>query len=226
MFSPSAVPRPDFVFSYLYGKSSRSRLWITRAILTRILTFYQAMPTWLDFMLVFGVQDTARELRFGGFRKFECLDTPSDPSDCEQDEKHFELCYNLKGVTLKNTDETCLENKDWVIRPASIYLQFEVVTGAAVWMVTKGGLDLKERFIALSDTDSPQISFKDANHCLRSSLTTHIMFCQWAIEDWHGYIRWLEEIVEKQVCLTFRFRGLPNLSAEFYGHLELALAGC
>lgn len=171
-------------------------------MLTQILTVYQVMPAYLEFMFVFGAQSGSRDLRFSGFR--ESLDL-QDPGVCPnmpgRSGKQFQLCYNLKGVTLHRSDPDNIKLDAWSVRQAAIYHQFDVVYGMSVWIVTKGRLDLQQRFKSLTGPDArpEDSSFDDAYQCFTSSLAAHLMYCQWSTEDWREYLRWLEDVVDLEV---------------------------
>lgn len=171
-------------------------------MLCKMLTSYNVMPGYLDFMFVFGAQSDARDLRFSGFR--ESLDlTGSDmrPSMLGGGGRRFQLCYNLKGVSLHKSNDENIKLSAWTVRQAAIYHQFNVVEGNSLWIVTKGRLDLQQRFKSLTGPDAHpgDSSFNDAAQCFASSLAAHLMYCQWSTEDWREYLRWLEDVVDREV---------------------------
>lgn len=202
-------------YRYIYGRSSRDQLRITRNMLAQIFTYHQVMPAYLDFMFIFGAQCDARDLRFSGFRKQNMLKNPLNTKKCQSSNipelgrsgQQFQLCYNLKGVTLKTNSGEDRNSKDseWSIRQASIHHQFDVVYGTTLWIVTKGGLDIQKRFEKLTGPDGriDDKSFGDTYACFRSSLAAHLMFCHWSTEDWRWYIAWMEVITEKEVFLFY-----------------------
>ncbi|KAK4166335.1 hypothetical protein QBC43DRAFT_206382 [Cladorrhinum sp. PSN259] len=187
---------PKSRFIYIYGSSSRHRLQITRSMLAMILSFHQVMPEYLDFIMLFGNQVTARDMRFSGFRRQEALKKPP-PSlvlgDLGRSGQQFELVYNLKGVTKVDSDE-------WRIRNAAFYHRYDIVTGRTLWIVTKGGLDIYQRYQELTSPHGrpEDMAFGTPEECFASSLSPHVLFFRWSSEDWRGYIRWLEESVEKE----------------------------
>lgn len=160
------------------------------------------MPAYLDFMFVFGAQSDARDLRFSGFR--ESLDLAGSdvhPSMLGGNGRRYQLCYNLKGVSLHKSNDDNIKLSAWTVRQAAIYHQFDVVHGNSVWIVTKGRLDLQQRFKSLTGPDarSEDKSFDDADQSFSSSLAAHLMYCQWSTEDWREYLRWLEDVVDQEV---------------------------
>ncbi|KAI1775400.1 hypothetical protein F4818DRAFT_416492 [Hypoxylon cercidicola] len=198
---------PKCRFVCIYGMHSRSKLKLTRAMLVDILTFHQVMPDFLDFLYVFGQKSEPLDLQFSGFREQVVLSNP--PGDLVQpglgrSGKHYQICYNLKGVALSEENKEDIMENMWSIRQAAFHHQFDVVNGNALWIVIKGNLEIQQRFKALTDRNArPQDkSFGNAEDCFRSSLSAHLLYCHWAIEDWRWYIRWLERVVDKQHIMS------------------------
>lgn len=209
---------------YIHAEHSRDQLRITRSMLAQILTYYQVMPAYLDFMFVFGAQSDLRDLRFSGFREQTMIKHPArGPTMPRRSGRQFQLCYNLKGVTLNKSTVEPVKPSEWSIRQAAILHQFDVVHGTTLWIVTKGRLDVYERFKELTGRDGriEDKSFADMYECFRSSLAAHLMYCHWSTEDWRWYIRWLENQFEMQVrpvkpIATALFADVP---LEFHGYL-------
>jgi hypothetical protein len=194
-------------------------------MLTQIFTFHQVMPAYLDFVSVFGRQEEPRDLHFGGFREAMTISKSFGkqwmPS---RSGRQYQICFNLKGVTRKentlNLDNEASENLtssgmadtgnysgeteyEWSIRQAAFYHQFDIVNGTTLWIVTKGGLDIQQLFKDLTSKQAPLEgnSFDTPSECFQSSLVVHLMYCHWSLEDWRGYLRWLEDIVDQEVRL-------------------------
>ncbi|KAK1849034.1 hypothetical protein CCHR01_08372, partial [Colletotrichum chrysophilum] len=93
---------------------------------------------------------------------------------------------------------------EYSIRPAAFYHGFDVEGGNALWIVTKGGLDIQDRFKELTGKDArpEDKSFGDTQECFRSSLSAHLMFCHWSTEDWRGYIKWLEYVIDMETKMA------------------------
>jgi hypothetical protein len=122
--------------------------------------------------------------------------------------KLFQLCYNLKGVQLKLKSNENIKLDEWSIRDAAFYHQFDVEYGNALWITTKGGRDLLERYEELiGPSGRPEDkSFCDPESCFRSTFATHLLYCHWSTEDWRWYICWLEKVVDQEVSIYFRRR--------------------
>jgi len=173
-------------------------------MLAQILTFHQVMPEFLDFFASFGLQTSAREVRFSGFRQQVSLKPQATSFAIDalgRSGRQYQVAYNLKGVTLKNYDPDNIERAEWSIRTAAFYHQFDVVQGRSVWIVIKGGQDVYEKYKELTGREArpEDKSFGTDDECFVSSLSPHLLFCRWSTEDWRGYIRWFEEAVDQEV---------------------------
>jgi hypothetical protein len=194
----------NVLIRYLYGQSSRSELKITRQMLSIILTYHQVMPAYLDFVFAFGAQSDPRDLRFSGFQEQTMLKSPQPGigiPELGRSGRQFQLCYNLKGVTLKKSDPENFKLDDWSIRQAAIHHQFDIVHGTTLWIVTKGNKDLQQRFKELTGTDGrpEDKSFSTVESCFRASLSAHLLYSHWSTEGWRWYIAWLEKVIESEV---------------------------
>ncbi|KAF4932675.1 putative serine/threonine-protein kinase MPS1-like protein [Colletotrichum fructicola] len=161
------------------------------------------MPGFLDFLLTFGLQSDQRGISFSSFREQYALKrsyTKFGISSLGRSGRQYQICYNLKGVTKKSADKEDSINSEFSIRPAVFYHSFDVVGGNSVWIIAKGGTDIYQRFKELTGQDArpEDRSFGSPKECFRSSLSTHLMLCHWSTEDWKGYLKWLEYVVDEQ----------------------------
>lgn len=176
------------------------------------------MPVYLDFMLVFGGQTDARDPRFSGFREQVRLKPPANghtAPELGRSGKLFQLCYNLKGVQFKKASDENIKLDQWSIRDAAIYHQFDVEYGTTLWIVTKGGTDILDRFKELiGPTDRQEaMTFDDSIACFRSTLVTHLLYCHWSTEDWRWYIVWLERVIEQEVSTHTQLHEQTDIEA-------------
>ncbi|KAI4624880.1 uncharacterized protein J4E87_005361 [Alternaria ethzedia] len=162
-------------------------------------------------MLIFGAQINAKDPRFFGFREQIRLKNPRNDHIAPKlgrSGKMFQLCFNLKGVgLLTNNSGDDAEPSDGSIRTVSIYHRFDVEHGTSLWIVTKGGRDLLDRYKEITGPDAPEDArcFSDAAACFRASLSVHLMFCHWSTEDWQGYISWLENHLDYRSDLAYHY---------------------
>ena len=194
--------------SFFYADHSLYPLKISRRMLVRILSYYQVMPSYLDYLLVFGIHTHAREKRFSGFSAQIQFDHRPDLAvEClARSGRQFQLCYNLKSVA-KWTEPGQLDpsNYGWSVRQGAFHHQLDVDKGNALWIVTRAGLDLKRRVEDMTGKTgrSEDRQFQTPEECLRSSLAVHLLFCYWASENWRTYFQWLEDTMDDEVSSTY-----------------------
>lgn len=201
-----ADPKCRLIF--FWGPDDQAHLNVTKDIVTKILTYHQVMPVYIDFMSVFGECTQERDLRFSGFREQNFMaENRSGLSipGLRRSGKQFQLCYNLKCVSLHVENKEELGKNEWRVRQAAVHHQFDVLEGTTLWVVTMGSLELQKRSKELTLRDQTQeegdiSSFDTSAKCFSASLETHLVYCHWATEDWRGYIRWMESMIEKEVC--------------------------
>ena len=184
---------------------SRSRLTVTKKVFTRILTYHQVMPAYIDFVSLFGSQSEPRDLRFSGFREQTFLSNPARgpaiPS-IGRSGRQYQLCYNLKGVAcLDQSLNVATIDKEWSTRQLAIHHQFDVEIGTTLWIVTKGDLEIQKRIKEMTGKDGrpEDKAFDTPEECFRCSMRVHLLNAYWATEEWHSFIQWFEEIIDKEV---------------------------
>jgi Mg2+ and Co2+ transporter CorA len=188
-------PRCRFV--YFYGGDSRVPLKVTRESLTRVLTYHQVMPSYLDFMYVFGKQEKPRDLGYSGFREQTLLsDPPRGPAVnvLGRSGRQYQMSYNLKAPFFKTSPDNL-----WTIRQAAIHHQFDIVEGTSLWVITKGDRELKNRIELMTGPDGrpEDHAFTTAADCFKSSLAVHTLIAHWAGEDWRWRIQTLEDDIDR-----------------------------
>lgn len=171
-------------------------------MLNLLLSFHQVMPSYLDFVSVFGLQLNQREVRFSGFHEQSTLSVaPSKQPAVLQLGRSghgYQLCYNLKAVV----DKDGKGDDRWSIRQAALHHQFDVGTGTALWICTEGrkegGLFDRIRDLTSDVRRVEDWSYDTKVESFRSSLSTHLACCHWSVEEWRSYVGWLENTVEKE----------------------------
>ncbi|EPE32642.1 hypothetical protein GLAREA_07776 [Glarea lozoyensis ATCC 20868] len=221
--SYATVEDPKCRFIFINGDSSRDPLNITRQMLLRILSYHQVNPAYLDFLFVFGSQNEARGLRFSGFHEQMTFARPSRqlpiPS-LRRSGRQYQLTYNLKSVARKMRSNprgqpirVPISEMQWSIRQAAIHHQFDVEIGTTLWIVTQGNLDIFERVVQMTAVHGRKEdrAFADGPECFRTSLTTHLLYCYWSIEEWRWYIQWLEDVIDTETGnVLYSARGIKE----------------
>lgn len=173
-------------------------------MLVRILSHYQVIPSYIDFLLVFGVHKHTREKRFSAFHSQIQLEyTPSLAVDyLRRSGRQFQLCYNLKSVgRWTEPGQLAASDDQWSFRQGAFHHQFDILKGTALWIITRASLDLKQRIEEATGKTgrSEDRQFQTPEQCLKSTLAIHLLLCHWASENWRTYFQWLEDTVEDKV---------------------------
>ncbi|KAL9034845.1 MAG: hypothetical protein Q9214_006858, partial [Letrouitia sp. 1 TL-2023] len=204
---------------------SRERLKTTREMLTLVLSYHQVMPTFLDFIFPFGMQEHSQGLYAGGFRAECSLEDPPKELQIHQlgrSGRLLELCYNLKAAE----NSKSRKNWPWSLRQASVYFSFDVETGRMTWILLEASTNLKKKI--LSSTGSRGLpetkTFETREKSFAAHLAIHTLICQWAAENWQSFFNFLDDKaqdttrdlllkdVETQNTATLEERFLPLLS--------------
>lgn len=192
-------------FSFLCTLSETAPLQIEAAYLSRLLTWHQVMPSFLDLLYVYGTPfGEDRELRFSGFRTEKVLDNPDEGNilpGLNRSGAKYQMCYNLKTVALKEVDGQAVINKSWKIRQAAIHHQFDLGhNGGQLWMLGDPHGALKDRVEKLyPEYENHKESFHSFSQAFRSSLDVHLLCGQWSTEEWRAHVQSLEEIIDNLV---------------------------
>ncbi len=137
----------------------------------------------------------AREMRFSGFRQRVTFNPAQllAVDGLKRSGQQYQVAYNLKGVTRKG-------EKEWVLRNAALYHRFDISTGRALWIVTKGRMDVYESYKELTGEDGrpEDRAFGSIVECFASSLSPHLLFARWSNSDWREYVWSLEDQLFRQ----------------------------
>src|ERR1700731_4228660 len=87
--------------SFIDAPNSRDILRTSRKMLTYMLTYYQVMPAYLDFIFPFGLQEYAQDFHFSGFREETHLllaEKSLQITELGRSGRDMCMCYSLKSV--------------------------------------------------------------------------------------------------------------------------------
>lgn len=168
-----------------------------------LFTFHQVMSGFLDFIFTYGRRENAQESHFGGFRQ-DCRleDHLKGPqirhlSRSGRDIRH---CYNLMSVEPSDGQR----DWPWSVRQTAIYHSFDVIAGRASWIIVKANQEIQRRVEKASEDfgESEITRFQKNSRAFASSLYTHLIYINWAGEEWRWYIDFLEDETQKTTRKT------------------------
>ena len=162
-------------------------------------SYHQIMPSFLDFVFSFGKQRHAKDFHFVGFRHDTRLSGPEKGIAIPalgRSGRILQLCYSLRSVEASPVQE----NWPWSIRGTATHHSFDFETGRASWVIVKGegGASMKERIMTETSNHGGQMPYKfgSRDQAFASSMSTHLLLCNWSAENWRWYINYMEEQVQ------------------------------
>jgi hypothetical protein len=207
---------------FFQAKSSREKLKVTFEHAKKILSYFQVMAAYVDFMSVFAVEAGRPDqkidpvdLRFSSFREHVVL-SPLTKGGLSLPflglgGRGYQLCYNLKCIANQDKEadptgytEVNRSTWTWSPRQAVFHHQFDMENGTSLWVITAARTQLQSRMQELlGDSGRAEDKrFRDVYSSFISSLSVHILLAQWASHDWRGHLRWLEQEIEENVRKT------------------------
>ena len=162
-------------------------------MLTLAFTHFQVMPEFLDFLFPFGKQESAQDLYCSGFReqtRLSCPATELEIKDIGWSGRGLQLCYSLKSV-----EKSTSQDWPWSIRHCALHHAFDVENTRSTWIVIKGNREIELRIQSATSSKGPAelSSFQTIDRAFAAALATHLILCDWSVENWRWYIKFLEE---------------------------------
>jgi len=201
--------------SYLISSSSARPLEISPESLKRILTYFQVMPGFLDFLYVYGnPSGMDPELKFSSFRTDAITAEPRRGlviDALNRSGRRFQVCYTLKSaeelvdeeVEIDKGNEKETTDKAWKIRHGIFHHQFDVGKGTQLWILGDQKLklwDLSTSEIGKFNNHGKYLrSFSTFSQSFKTSLEMHLLYSQWASVGWRWYICTSEERAHRLV---------------------------
>lgn len=189
----------------MHAPNARDRLLATRKMLVTMASYHQIMAPFLDFLFSFGKQHHAKDFFFTGFHhdtRLSDFERSATISALGRSGCAIQLCYSLRSVEASPSQE----NWPWSVRGTATHHTFDLETGRANWLMVKGrgGTSMKERIVTETSLQTGLTSNKYDSNSQRfgSTLSTHLLLCNWSAENWRWYINYMEEEVQATTLPT------------------------
>lgn len=92
------------------------------------------------------------------------------------------------------------EQWPWYLEESAVYHSFDLHNGRITWIMIKANDLLLKRILAskklIGGTQYSTNGATALDMALATSLATHLVVCQWAVEEWRWYINFLESQVQ------------------------------
>ena len=168
-------------------------------MLVKTTSYHQIMPSFLDFLFSFGAQHHAKDFFFTGFRhdtRLSELEKNIAIPDLGRSGRILRICYSLRSVEASPDQEKW----PWSIRGTATHHAFDFETGRTNWLIVKGegGASMKDRIIAETSSQNGNMfsKFDSCDQAFSSSMSTHLLLCNWSVENWRWYINYMEQEVQ------------------------------
>jgi hypothetical protein len=188
---------------------SRAPLHATLDMLLYLLTYYQATPAFVQYILPFGKQLHAHFFHAMGF----CSSSTIQPQrsglylpQIGRCGRNIEFCYSLKGV-----ERTFGENTPWKIRHCSIFHHFDLETKSSAWIIINANNVIEH---AVDKYCTKSKATRTSAQGLGATLAIHSLVLEWADNNWSSYINHLMEVLVNETESTHLALLCPNASPQ------------
>lgn len=198
-------------FAFIQASSSRTKLLLTRDMLTDLLSYFQVMACIVSMLASFGC-DADKDFQHCQFEADIRL-APDNYSlsvpELNRSGRILELAYVFRTVEASSS----VPGMPWQIKQTCVQHSFDVETGLTTWMIIQGSDSVKKRimnWVEPSTVGRQHVADSCASAFL-SSLRTQLMFCDLSVENWRSYINFLEQEVQKLTrAITFKPVDVPK----------------
>ncbi|KAF8545336.1 hypothetical protein BDD12DRAFT_811413 [Trichophaea hybrida] len=156
------------------------QMGITVDMLRQILTTYQVMPGFLDYVHMFGQKTNDIDNSFGG--GIHELSFAENSGLLDQ----YEISYSLNYAVEKNGSDDFW--KKWVLRRTAVYQKFSYDDQSSTWILLYPSDRARER---VQESLQVQSKKKCISHA-QKTLETHMTLFSSAAENWRSYYNLLE----------------------------------
>jgi hypothetical protein len=188
----------SFLFFLLHrffsSESSRGPLCCNKEQLSLLLTHYQVMPQFLDFVFMFKIR--RRPLAHAAFRHENYLSNNGVPLRLPT--------LGRSGVQIQHAfcllsvEENRQEIHPWPLRQMVLYHSFDCETGKAVWMILKANGSMRssmEKELKGMNCFQPKLE-AHREHSFSATLRIHLLVIEWCAENWAKYIDYMEDEIK------------------------------
>lgn len=158
------------------------------------------MPQFVDFLLAFGMSEHPKDFLYSGFRSEMNLDNESNKLQLDalgRSGWEIRMCHILRSM--EEVESESQRDWPWALRPTATYHSYDAKTGKSVWMMAKANGLIQRRAQASIEEKGLYQSCSESgtdNH-FESTLSTHLILCAWAGENWRRYINFIEQRIQE-----------------------------
>ncbi|ETI27925.1 hypothetical protein G647_00374 [Cladophialophora carrionii CBS 160.54] len=180
-------------FVFVGAPNARRALYISLAMSQWIFSVFQVLPSFLEFLFVFGESLYPVDSQFSGFREDCRLETTLQRqkiTELERSGQDYQICYNLKSFERKEGLQW-----PWSCRQTVVFHAFDAQQGQATWITIKANDVIRERLKEASDMilSRDPSAFTTLSNKFANTLTNHLVVVEWCAETCRRYLSDIEE---------------------------------
>lgn len=175
-------------FTFLHARNARDRLNVTMPMLQQLLSHHQVSPCVIDQLLSYGRRKSEQDFSSRLFYSETNMPRAMPLPDLARSGNYFQLGYTLRSIE---------DPQSWSMRQASLYHCFDTSTGRAFWLIVKASTNIRQRLqqVTRASETSNDHTINSPARCLALTLSSHLVMCSWANENWRPYLQELESDV-------------------------------
>lgn len=174
------------------------RLYVTKQMAQRLLSYHQIMPAFLDNLFMFGYREDTEDCAATSFQshnRISSIQRGLEVPELGRSGRAIEHCYGLRSVERSGSEE----HWPWSVRTCSIYHSLDIESGQATWLVLKANRLIEKlvRDDMRSKTSHDAEKTEAFGAAFIKALRIHELVALWAGEKWPLYISFLESRLQE-----------------------------
>ncbi|KAF1978303.1 hypothetical protein BU23DRAFT_221242 [Bimuria novae-zelandiae CBS 107.79] len=201
---------PHLIHIFIYAKTSRNALQISLDMLTYLFTYHRVAPAFLEFLYstVYRTREENHDAYFSGVEEAHQLALPRLSQafpELGRSGRLLKLSYNLRSAEKKPPELGLREYEfAWSIETMAVYHSFDIETGHALWLTCESNAKVRGY---IKEIISSPVEFDLQSNRARfmATLATHVLVCDWTVQNWRWYLKALEDEIESIALGTRTF---------------------
>ncbi|KAF2466683.1 uncharacterized protein BDR25DRAFT_345294 [Lindgomyces ingoldianus] len=184
-----AQREPTVQYVFIRADHAKRLLCCSIEMFTYLMSFYQVPPAMLDLMSIFKHSEVSLDRHFTGFVGEYTYSPDRRDSIIPISQLGRSGCYLKQCYQLRFLEKVHYQPLSWRAHQVVVHHSFDILNGQALWITLEGNVSLDERIRAMLSQCS---SARNYTQAFELTLSTHLMLCQWCIENWQEFIEGIE----------------------------------
>ncbi|KAJ4305088.1 hypothetical protein N0V90_000618 [Kalmusia sp. IMI 367209] len=178
-------------------------------MLTYLFTYLGIDSMFLEYVFatVFREHLEAQDAYFSGLDEAHCIAIPQPSQsfpELGRSGRAVRLCYNLRSVERKPNWIPREYELAWSVKSLAVYHTFDIETAHSLWLTCDSSLEARDH-IKTWISGPERFDLKTNSGRFLATLTTHLLICDWAVQNWRWYLKELEDEAQKIALETRTF---------------------